>query len=67
MQAYGYVKYTGTMWMFSLAGQYPTIKFVCMGPSSTSGTGIDQSTIFSDLNNTIYQDNANKAIHRFIK
>lgn len=31
-----------------------------------TGPIIDQSTIFSDLNNTTFQDNANEAIHRFI-
>ena len=30
------------------------------------GPVIDQGTIFSDLNNSSYQDNANAAIHRFI-
>ncbi len=32
-----------------------------------TGPVIDQSTIFPDLNNPTYQDNANTAIHRFIK
>jgi len=32
-----------------------------------TGSLIDQSTIFPDLNNSSYQDNANEAIHRFIK
>ncbi len=32
-----------------------------------TGPVIDQSTIFQDLNNSSYQDNANAAIHRFIK
>jgi len=32
-----------------------------------TGPVIDQSTIFPDLNNSSYQDNANAAIHRFIK
>ena len=32
-----------------------------------TGPVIDQSTIFPDLNNSIYQNNANAAIHRFIK
>lgn len=31
-----------------------------------TGQVIDQSTIFPDLSNTRYQDNANEAIHRFI-
>lgn len=32
-----------------------------------TGQVIDQSTIFADLNNSSYQNNANSAIHRFIK
>jgi hypothetical protein len=32
-----------------------------------TGPVIDQSTIFADLNNFTYQNNANAAIHRFIK
>lgn len=32
-----------------------------------TGAVVDQSTIFQDLNNFSYQDNANAAIHRFIK
>jgi len=31
------------------------------------GSLVDQGDIFSDLRNTSYQDNANAAIHRFIK
>jgi NAD(P)-dependent dehydrogenase (short-subunit alcohol dehydrogenase family) len=32
-----------------------------------TGQVIDQSTIFADLSNSSYQDNANAAIHRFVK
>ena len=32
-----------------------------------TGPVIDQGTIFEDLYNSSYQDNANVAIHRFIK
>jgi NAD(P)-dependent dehydrogenase (short-subunit alcohol dehydrogenase family) len=32
-----------------------------------SGDVVDQSTFFTALKNTIFQDNADKAIHRFIK
>ena len=32
-----------------------------------TGPLLDQGTIFDDLNNVTYQDNANEAIHRFIK
>jgi NAD(P)-dependent dehydrogenase (short-subunit alcohol dehydrogenase family) len=131
MQAYGYVKYVATMWMFSMARKYPELKFVAMSPGSTSGTKgpdnfppvlkfimryfmmpfvmpligmvhkvevgakrfvdgisveryksgifyaskegkltgevVDQSTFFTDLKNSAFQDNANSAIHRFIK
>jgi NAD(P)-dependent dehydrogenase (short-subunit alcohol dehydrogenase family) len=131
MQAYGYVKYVATMWMFSMARKYPDLKFVAMSPGSTSGTQgpdnfppimkfimryfmmpfvmpligmvhkvevgakrfvdgisderyksgifyasregkltgdvVDQSTFYPDLKNTSFQDNADKAIHRFIK
>ena len=30
------------------------------------GPTVDQGTIFDDLNNKTYQDNASEAIHRFI-
>ena len=33
----------------------------------TAGAIIDQSTLFNDLNNETFQDNASEAIHRFIK
>jgi NAD(P)-dependent dehydrogenase (short-subunit alcohol dehydrogenase family) len=131
MQAYGYVKYAATMWMFSMARKYPDLKFVAMSPGNTGGTNapdnlppamkfmmryimmpivmpligvvhklevgaqrlvdgvsddryksgvfyaskegkltgdvVDQSTFYTDLKNTTFQDNADKAIHRFIK
>ena len=41
LQAYGYVKYAGTMWMLSMARKYPDLKFVAMSPGNTkrnSGT-----------------------------
>lgn len=131
-QAYGYVKYAGTMWTLSMARKYPEIKFVVMSPGNTAGTNasdslppamkfmlknfmmpivfpllgnmvhklevgvkrlvdgisderyksgvfyasnegklsgdvVDQSTFYTDLKNTTFQDNADKAIHRFIK
>lgn len=132
VQAYGYVKYTATMWTLSMARKYPDIKFVVMSPGNTGGTNapdylppamkfmlkyfmmpivfpliggmvhklevgakrfvdgisderyksgifyaskqgklsgdvVDQSTFYTDLKNIIFQDNADKAIHRFIK
>jgi len=131
-QAYGYVKYAGTMWTLAMARKYPDLKFVVMSPGNTKGTGapdslppamrfmlkyfmmpvvlpllgdmvhnletgvkrfvdgisderyksgvfyaskegklsgdvVDQSTFYTDLKNTTFQDNAYKAIHRFIK
>ena len=130
MQVYCYVKYAGTMWMSSMAREYPKIKFVTMSPGATSGTEVmndlpplkrfmfkhvmfpivmplmgmshklekgakrfvdgitkdsfksgvfyaskgekltgevvDQSQFFPDLNNLSFQDNASKAIHRYI-
>ncbi|MBI3234182.1 MAG: SDR family NAD(P)-dependent oxidoreductase [Bacteroidetes bacterium] len=130
-QAYGYVKYVGTMWALSMARKYPDLKFVVMSPGNTAGTNapdslpppmrfmlknimmpvvfpllgnmvhklevgvkrlvdgvsderyksgvfyasrqgklsgdvVDQSTFYTDLKNTSFQDNADKAIHRFI-
>jgi len=41
--------------------------FYASKAKSLVGPVIDQSTIFPDLNNLTYQDNANAAIHRFIK
>ena len=132
VQAYGYVKYTFTMWTLAMARKYPDIKFVVMSPGNTGGTNapdnlppamrfmlknlmmpivfpmiggmihklevgakryvdgisddryksgtfyaskegklsgdvVDQSTFFTDLKNTSFQENADKAIHRFIK
>lgn len=131
-QAYGYVKYTGTMWALSMARKHPELKFVVMSPGNTKGTGapdslpapmrfilknfmmpivfplmgnmvhnievgvkhfvdgisedryksgvfyaskqgklsgdvVDQSSFYTDLKNTTFQDNAYEAIHRFIK
>ena len=131
VQAYGYVKYAGTMWTLAMARKYPDLKFVVMSPGNTGGTNapdslppamkfmlkylmmpvvfpliggmvhtlavgakrfvdgisderyksgvfyasaagklsgnvVDQSTFYTDLKNTSFQDNADKAIHRFI-
>ncbi len=132
MQAYGYVKYAGTMWALAMARKYPNLKFVAVSPGNTKGTQapnnippamqimlkyvmmpivfpliggmvhklevgakrfadaisdeqyksgvfyaskegklsgdmVDQGTFYTDLKNTTFQDNANEAIHRFIK
>ncbi|MFT4580143.1 MAG: NAD(P)-dependent dehydrogenase (short-subunit alcohol dehydrogenase family) [Nitrospinales bacterium] len=41
--------------------------FYASKPKRLTGQVVDQSTIFPDLNNSSYQENANGAIHRFIK
>lgn len=41
--------------------------FYASKKNTLTGPVIDQSSIFSDLNNESFQDNANKAIHRFIQ
>lgn len=41
--------------------------FYASKANKLTGPVIDQSTIFSDLNDNTFQDNANEAIHRFIK
>ena len=131
-QAYGYVKYAGTMWALSMARKHPDLKFVVVSPGNTKGTAapdslppamrfmlkyfmmpvvfpllgdmvhnlevgvkrlvdgisedryksgvfyasregklsgdvVDQSTFYTDLKNTTFQDNADEAIHHFIK
>ncbi len=42
-------------------------KFYASHESKVIGPVVDQSTFFADLNNTDYQDNADLAIHQFIK
>ena len=50
MQAYGAVKYIGTLWMASMARKAPHIRFISMSPGSTSGTDImDKLPPMSDL------------------
>lgn len=129
-QAYGHVKYVGTLWMSSLAKKHPNIRFISMSPGATSGTAVtenlplaakfmfkyvmmpivmplrgmihsidkgarryvegigneslksgtfyaspdkqvvgevlDQSSIFPDLANPLFQKNADNALHRFV-
>ena len=38
VQAYGYVKYAGTMWALSMARKHPELKFVVVSPGNTRGT-----------------------------
>ena len=130
MEAYGYVKYTATLWMSAMAKEHKHLKFISLITGGTKGTAvmdhmpglmgvfykyiampillpmmgmahnlevgskrfidamdnnklktgkfygskekvltgpiIDQSTIFPDLNNESYQQNAKKAIESFI-
>jgi len=130
-EAYGYVKYVGSLWASSMSRQHPSIDFISISPGATKGTAVadnlplmlkimfkyimfpivmplrglvhsiekgaaryvealnnqnfksgefyasrentaigplvEQSTIFADLGNHTYQDNANKAIHRFFE
>ena len=44
MQAYGHVKYVGTLWMSAMARKNPTIKFISMSPGATSGTSFVDNT-----------------------
>lgn len=46
---------------------FKTGVFYASKAKSLTGPVVDQSTIFEDVNNTAFQDNANAAIHQFIK
>ncbi|MEM7030967.1 MAG: SDR family NAD(P)-dependent oxidoreductase [Chloroflexota bacterium] len=45
---------------------YKSGVFYASEAPTLTGPLVDQGTIFADLNNRLFQDNANKAIHRFI-
>jgi len=47
--------------------QYKSGIFYASKEGKLSGDMVDQSTFYTDLKNTSFQDNAHKAIHRFIK
>jgi NAD(P)-dependent dehydrogenase (short-subunit alcohol dehydrogenase family) len=47
--------------------RYKSGVFYASKQGKLSGDMVDQSTFFSDLRNTSFQENANEAIHRFIK
>lgn len=47
--------------------RYQSGVFYASKEGKLSGDLVDQSTFFTDLKNTSFQDNANEAIHRFIK
>ncbi|MFT5683127.1 MAG: hypothetical protein ACI8RZ_004054, partial [Myxococcota bacterium] len=46
---------------------YKSGVFYASKGGKTTGALVDQSTIFTDLGNVAFQDNANEAIHRFIQ
>jgi hypothetical protein len=46
--------------------RYKSGVFYASKEGKLSGDMVDQSTFFTDLNNTSFQDNANEAIHHFI-
>ncbi|KFF10500.1 short-chain dehydrogenase [Chryseobacterium soli] len=47
--------------------QYKSGIFYASKQGKLSGDVVDQSTFYTDLKNTTFQDNADKAIHHFIK
>ena len=47
--------------------RYKSGIFYASKQGKLTGEVVDQSTFFTDLKNTTFQDNADKAIHRFIK
>jgi NAD(P)-dependent dehydrogenase (short-subunit alcohol dehydrogenase family) len=47
--------------------RYKTGIFYASKQGKLSGDVVDQGTFYTDLKNTTFQDNADKAIHRFIK
>lgn len=47
--------------------RYKSGVFYASKEGKLSGELVDQGTFFTDLRNTSFQDNANQAIHRFIK
>jgi hypothetical protein len=48
-------------------GRYKSGVFYSSKEGKLSGDVVDQSTFYTDLKNTSFQDNAYEAIHRFIK
>ncbi len=47
--------------------RYKSGVFYASKEGKLSGDVVDQSTFFTDLKNSTFQDNADKAVHRFIK
>ena len=47
--------------------QYKSGIFYASKEGKLTGEVVDQATFFVDLKNNSFQDNADKAIHRFIK
>jgi len=46
---------------------YKSGEFYASRDGKVTGALVEQSTIFADLKNPAFQENANEAIHRFIK
>jgi len=47
--------------------QYKSGIFYASKEGKLTGDAVDQSTFYTDLKNSTFQDNADKAIHKFIK
>jgi len=47
--------------------RYKSGVFYASKEGKLSGDVVDQSTFYTDLKNTSFQENANEAIHHFIK
>ena len=47
--------------------RYKSGIFYASKEGKLSGDVVDQSTFYTDLKNTSFQDNADRAIHRFLK
>ena len=41
--AYGYVKFIGTLWTSALARKYPNVEFISISPGSTKGTAVAEN------------------------
>jgi NAD(P)-dependent dehydrogenase (short-subunit alcohol dehydrogenase family) len=46
MESYGHVKYMATLWMSSLAREYPGLRFVTVSPGGTTGTAATDNVPF---------------------
>jgi hypothetical protein len=46
---------------------YKSGRFYASKPAISAGPLVDQGAFCADLNNEVFQDNANQAIHRFVR